>query len=141
MQWLETGYWNAYLLVQDKYGHGFQNPIVAYWDALSSEYSPSKAVALQLVLATVVVGAVLVHALIRRAKLERLDGLLLMWAVAAWIFPLVVSTISIQRAHAALLPVAILVARLPGWLLYPLIALAMFTAVVVETAFLYGSLV
>jgi hypothetical protein len=52
-----------------------------------------------------------------------------------------VSTVSIQRAHVALLPIAILVARLPGWLLYPFVALAMFTAVVVETAFLYGSLV
>src|SRR6185295_2536221 len=40
-QWLETGRWNAYLLVQKKYDHDWQSPLAATWDLLMRHGGPT----------------------------------------------------------------------------------------------------
>lgn len=145
VQRLETGRWNAYLLVQDKYGHGLQDPLRAAWEALSGDGGTSAgggvAIALQSALALMVVVAVLVQAAARRGALQRTDGLLLLWSVGALVLPFALSGISPQRAHAALLPAAVLVGRLPPRVAYPIVACAVVVAIAMEAAFLYGSVV
>lgn len=139
---LETGRWDAYQLVQEKYGHEWQSPLAATWHALTTvSYAGGVAISAQTALVTVAVVAVLVHAVVRRRTLDRTDGLLLLWAAATWLVPLSQSVVALQRAQAALLPLAVLVARLPRPVLIPLAATAIPVAVLMEVAFLRGTVV
>jgi hypothetical protein len=141
-QRLETGRWNAYYLVQEKYGHEWQSPLAAWWHAITTvSGAGAAAIAVQTALVTVALGAVLVHAVARRRTLDRTDELLLLWAVGTWVVPLSQSVVALQRTQAALLPLAVLVARLPRRVLVPLAASAIPVAVLMEVAFLRGTVV
>lgn len=144
-QRVETGHWDAYFLVQDKYHHTLQNPIAATRDSLhpllhGSPFELIKAPAFQTAVVTAALVAVLVHAFIRRSALDRSDGLLLTWAIATWALPLSQAAVSIQRSQAALLPLAILLRRLPKPLLYALVAAAVPVAIAMEKLFLEGKI-
>jgi hypothetical protein len=141
-QRVETGRWNAFLLIQEKYAaeRGSQNPLVATWDVLRDGLQNlgdgiSVAVALQTAFVTIVLALVLIHAFRRRRSLDRADSLLLLWALATWALPLSQS-VSVQRGQAALLPLAILVARLPSRLAWSLVVAAAAIAVWMESYFL-----
>jgi hypothetical protein len=145
VQRLETGSWNAYFLVQDKYHHMLQNPIVATWRALTpivdrSPFTLAQAPVLQTALVTGTLVLVLAHAALRHRSLDRLDGLLLLWALATWAFPWSQSHVSHQRGEAALLPLAILVARLPWPVSLAIAAAAAAIALPMEKLFLDGVL-
>lgn len=145
-QRLETGHWDAYLLVQDKYHHTLQNPFAATHGLIlplqhGSPFVLSKAPALQTVVVTFALLAVLAHAVARRRSLDRLDVLLLLWAIATWVFPLMQANLSVQRSQAALLPLALLAQRLPKPLLFTLVAVAAAVALAMEKLFLQGVLV
>lgn len=146
-QWIDTGRWNAYFLVQEKYDHDVQNPVAATWRALeplvTGPFTIFDVVALQTAIVTLTVVLVLAHAAVRlrERRLERLDVLLLLWLLATWLFPLSQSNLSIQRSHAALVPMAILVARLPRTLLVPLAIAAVPVAVLVQKLFLDRAIV
>jgi hypothetical protein len=145
-QRLETGRWDAYLLVQDKYHHTLQDPFTATYDALrplwhGSPFALARAPALQTALVTLVLLSVLAHAVVRRRTLGRLDGLLLLWAIAIWAIPLMQANLSLQRSQAALLPLALLVYRLPKPLIFTLAVAAAAVAVAMEKLFLQGALV
>ena len=144
-QRIETGHWNAYFLVQDKYHHSLQNPIAATRDSLrplvhGSPFALLTAPAFQTAVVTAALLAVLVHTLLHRRTADRLDGLLIMWALATWALPLSQAAVSIQRSQAALLPLAILLRRLPRPLLFALIAAAVPVAVAMEKLFLQGKI-
>jgi hypothetical protein len=144
-QRFETGRWNAYFLVQDKYHHMLQNPIVATWHALTpivdrSPFALSQAPTLQTALVTATLLLILVHAALRHESLDSLDALLLLWALATWALPWSQSNVSHQRGEAALLPLAILVARLPWPLSVALAAAAVAIALPMEKLFLDGVL-
>jgi hypothetical protein len=145
VQDLETGRWNAYLLVQEKYGHELGNPLRSAWEALSGGGGTSAgggvAIALQSALVLMVVVAVASQAATRRGSFGRADGLIIVWSFAALLLPLTLSDVSLQRAHAALLPIAVLVARLPPAAAYPIVAVTVVVAIAMEAAFLYGSVV
>lgn len=80
------------------------------------------------------------HALLRRRSLARLDGLVLLWALATWALPLSQGAVSIQRSQAALLPLAILVHRLPRPVALVLVAACVPVAILMELLFLDGKL-
>ena len=145
VQRLETGRWNAYFLVQDKYHHMLQVPFVAAWDAIApivdrSPFTLEQAPVLETTLVTGTLVVILVHAAFRHASLDRLDALLLLWAVATWAFPWSQSNLSNQRGEAALLPLAILVARLPWPVSLAIAAGAAAIALPMEKLFLDGVL-
>jgi hypothetical protein len=145
-QQLETGHWNAYLLIQDHYHHNLQNPIAATRDALrpllhGSPFELAQAPALQTLLVTVAFAAVLVQWALRRQVVDAADDLVLLWAVATWALPLSQAAVSVQRSQAALLPLAVLVRRLPKPLLVALILAAIPVAVAMEKLFLEGKIV
>ena len=145
VQRLETGHWDAFFLVQGKYEHESQNPLVATWDMIAGgarnvSQGIAVAVALQTAVVTIVLAVVLVHAFLRRRSLDRLDSLILLWAVATWALPLSQSAVSAQRGQATLLPVAVLVARLPPRLAWALALAAAAIAVWMEKYFLDSTL-
>jgi drug/metabolite transporter (DMT)-like permease len=145
-QQLETGHWDAYLLVQRKYHHDLQNPIAATRDSLrplvhGSPFELAKAPAAQTAVVTLALLAVLVYAALRRRSRDQYDGLLLLWAVVTWAMPLSQAAVSIQRSQAALLPLAVLVRRLPRPLVIALVVAAVAVAVAMEKLFLQGKIV
>jgi hypothetical protein len=147
VQRLDTGHWDAFFLIEEKYEvlHGSQNPFVATWDVLRGGVQNlaegiAVVVALQTALVTVVLALVLVHAFRRRRSLDRADSLLLIWAVATWALPLS-QAFSVQRGQAALLPLAVLVARLPSRLAWSLAVAAAAIAAWMEYYFLDGTLI
>jgi hypothetical protein len=145
-QLLETGRWNAYILVQDHYHHTLQNPFVAAWssfhlDALrSSPFALASTPAIQSLLVLGVLLAVAVSAVVRRRSLDRLDALVMLWAVATWLFPLTQANLSQQRGQVALLPLTLLVRKLPPALLVVLVIASAVIAIAMEKLFLQGVL-
>ena len=78
-----------------------------------SAFHLSGAPALQSLLVALVLVCVLADRLLRRVPAASLDTLIALWALAAWLVPHVWANVSVYRGEAALLPVAVLVARLP----------------------------
>jgi hypothetical protein len=144
-QKLETGHWDAYLLVQNRYGHAFQNPAVATWHSLhpllhGTPFQYVKGPALQTAVVTAAMLAVLAYAMVRR-RFEPTAGLLALWAVVVWLFPLTQTALSLQRSQAALLPAAVLLLPLARPLQIVLICVALAAAVAIEYLFLHGVIV
>ena len=146
-QAVETGHWNAYFLVQKNYKHHFLNPIATTRDSLRPlvDWSPFElhrfGPALQTALVTAALVAVVVNAFVPRGALDRADALLLLFAVVTWVAPLSQSYVSLQRSQAALLPLAVLLRRLPRPLVIALAVVAVAVAVVMERLFLQGKIV
>jgi hypothetical protein len=119
VQRAETGRWNAFFLIQDKYAaqRASSDPFVTFWDVSRAgirhfSHGLNVVVALQTLFVTVVLLLLLVQAWTHRRSAPRGDALLLLWSLPAWVLPFSQS-ISVQRGQAALLPMAALVARLP----------------------------
>ncbi len=118
-QRVETGYWNAFFLAQRYWQHHLRDPFAAALDAargldhgrLLQSYH---AIGLQTLLVTFVLVCVLVELIARHRTATRLDWLVALWAIATWVMALVQTGVSIWRGEAALLPIAILVRRLPA---------------------------
>jgi hypothetical protein len=141
----ETGHWDAYFLVQNKYGHGFHDPFKTLWDGIhplfqGSLWTIDNAPAAQTLFITVVLIAVLVHAVLRRATWTRLDLLLVIWAVITWAFPLTQANVSLYRSQAALLPLALLVRLLPRPILFLTAGTALWLSVPMAQLFLQSKL-
>ena len=135
----DVGRWDAYFLAQRKYHHHLQAPLMPAVHALGVLIhrplgSASAATAFQTLLVTVVL-VTLVWAAARGRPLAGPDGLLLLWAVVAWVAANVESGVSTYRAEATLLPLALLVRRLPVPLVGAFTAAA--AAVVVWTTALF----
>jgi hypothetical protein len=139
-QRLETGRWNAYFLVQRKYGHHLRDPFAAVAGAdralrhgrLLQGYH---AIAIQTLLVTFVLLCVLVELVLRRGPTARFDALVALWAASTWCVALGQTNVSIWRGEAALLPMAILVRRLPTSLAAAITAAAF--VVMLEMTHLY----
>lgn len=145
-QWLETGHWDAYVLIQQKYGHHAQDPlrsVEAAWRVVrhGSHFQLANAPALQTLLVTLVLGCVLVELIVRRGPTLRTDALVALWALAAWAVPLAETSSSAYRGEAALLPIALLVRRLPRPLGLALATVAGVLAVAMTKLYLRNILV
>jgi hypothetical protein len=145
-QALETGRWNAFFLVQEKYQRikGSENPFVVTWDAISRAIEHSSGVVVVVGVQTALVTLVLLVVTARwiwnwRTR-ESADSMLLLWGAAAWALPLSQSW-SIQRGQAVLLPMSVLVARLPPRVAWPLACAAIGIAVWMEWSFLDWTLI
>jgi hypothetical protein len=118
-QWLETGHWNAYLLAQRKYDHRLQDPfhVIVHARHRVFDHGPiftlTKSLALQTLLVSFVLLCVLIELVIRRGPFAGADALVAIWAVMAWAMPISETNVATYRGEAALLPLALLVRRLP----------------------------
>jgi hypothetical protein len=118
-QWLETGRWNAYLLVQRKYQHRLEDPFQAVVHAghrvfdHGPFFTMAKSIALETLLVSLVLSCVLIELAVRRGATAGPDALVAIWAVMAWAMPIAETNVATYRGEAALLPLALLVRRLP----------------------------
>lgn len=155
---VSTGHWNAYLLVQDKYGHGLNPP----WETLRATLRPlvgadgftaATAAAWQTLLVAVLVALTLAGttaALLRDGGRHGETGRgearaalpVALFVGAAWLMPLVVgSGVSLYRSEAALLPAVLLLRLFPRDVAAVLLTLALPLAYVMAQLFFTGRLV
>jgi hypothetical protein len=143
-QRLELGRWNAYLLVQRKYGHVLEQPFAQLENALSilHHHSPfavttiipvQKTFGITTVTAdeTILVAIVLacgLAAIALRRSFDRFSLLLAIWAIGFWVIPQLQSEVQSYRIDAGLLPFALFLPRLPR----PLVVLFVLLAVAVS---------
>ncbi|HUZ15554.1 MAG TPA: hypothetical protein VMU72_05180 [Gaiellaceae bacterium] len=118
VQAIQVGRWDAFFLVQDKYGHSLRDPLApAVHAALGlSSWPPGNLISvtdLQALLVALVLGLVLVELIVRRETATRLDVLVALWLVASWLFVHSKSGVSVYRSEITILPAALLVRRLP----------------------------
>jgi hypothetical protein len=113
-----VGHWDAYFLVQEKYGHRLTEPLAPAVHAVRTLFGASSpslldALSLETLLVDVVVAAVVIVVVRRRAIQPGAELLFLLWAIAAWAVPESTTHLSGNRGDAALLPIALLVGMLP----------------------------
>jgi hypothetical protein len=145
-QQLETGHWNAFFLVQEKYEalHGSQNPFVTTWNVIRGGIeNPGSGIGLvvasQTVLVTLVLALVVIRAIRDHQPFDSVDTLVLVWALTTWV--MLFQAFSLYRGQAALLPVAVLVARLPAKVAWPLATASAGIAIWLERYFLDSTLI
>lgn len=102
----------------------------------SAPFSVGNVPALQTLVVSGVLGCVLVSLALRRRHAERTDLLIALWAVATWLIPASTTGLTVQRSQAALLPIALLVGRLPRRVAAVLIVLAIAVSIPTEVAYL-----
>jgi hypothetical protein len=134
-QRLQTGRWSAFFDVQSQYGTGVHDPIGVTWNSVlivlraDHPFSHYHAGELQTLIVGLILVAVVVHYLVRARGATRVDHLLVLWAIVTWAFPATQANVSLWRSNAALMPLAVLVARLPR----PLLAAAVIAAAAIAS--------
>lgn len=112
------GRWDAFLLVQAKYGHAVNNPLDTIWaiwgDFRSLRGNQEKFVAAaQSLLTGVVVLGLFGMLLMRIRQAACVEWLAAMQVGVFWLFPLIIGpSVSLTRAEANLLPLVVLAAPL-----------------------------
>lgn len=117
VQQIETGRWNAYLLTQAKYGHSLINPVViigrAFSQAWKAPLGHAGVPALQTLFVTFVLICVGAAVALRRGPNTRFDVLIIIWALVVWLELFAETNLHNYRGVAGLLPLAVLLSRLP----------------------------
>jgi hypothetical protein len=127
MQQIVTNHWNAFFLVQAKYGHGIHDPLLViprFWEDLRRNYANFREVArpAQSLLICAMVPTLLAFLLRHRREITRIEWLAAIQVCLFWIFPLIMGTgVYFPRAEATLLPLTLLTVRLPGALQLPIL--------------------
>lgn len=145
VQQIETRHWNAYLLTQAKYGHHLTSPVVTIADAFNTATRAplglANAPALQTLFITFVLICVGAAVAIRRGPSTRFDVLIIIWAVVVWVELYVETDVDAYRGAAGLLPLAVLVPRLPRLLAAVIAVAAIVIAVPMATLYFRGVLI
>jgi hypothetical protein len=146
VQAVQVGHADAYLLVQEKYGHGLRDPLgpvinAAYAVVRRSPFDLASAPDVQTLFVALVLACVLVELAVRRASATRADVLVGLWAALTWTVPNLETNLSIYRSQAALLPLSLLVRRLPRPMIAVAIAVAVWLSISMTQLFLHGRLI
>jgi hypothetical protein len=140
-----VGHWNAYFLLQETYEHDLRNPLTPTRQAIESLFGSAPFSLLNMKnLESLLVGATLVsvsvYTLVRRRQRAEWEVLIVLWAIATWLIPHATTHVDLSRAEAALLPLAILVARLPGVVAGSIVVAAIALSVPLEVSYLQGKI-
>jgi hypothetical protein len=145
VQQVETRHWNAYLLTQAKYGHHPISPVVtiahAFTTATHTPLGLANVPGLQTLFITFVLICVGATVAIRRGPNTRFDVLIIIWAVVVWIELYVETDVDAYRGVAGLLPLAVLVPRLPRQLAAAIAVAAILIALPMATLYFRGVLI
>lgn len=121
--WAETGRWNSYFMIQAKYQHGIHFPWTQLWPAIESAFraAPTGVAgikAAEAVVVTAICLSLLIAVAIRTARgfADRWEHLLMLFVLVFWLFPLTQANVSYWRTDTMLLPAALLIVRMRGWL-------------------------
>src|SRR5262249_9786494 len=145
VQGIQTGRFSAYFDVERTYDHGLHDPVGAITNALilwhrSQSFESEHVKALQTLFLTAVLAAVLTNTAVRARRVAPVDLLFCLWAVVTWAVPLTQGNISVQRSQIALMPLAVLVARLPRPLLVTAVVSTAAISVPLARLYFAGSL-
>jgi hypothetical protein len=144
VQQVETRHWNAYLLTQAKYEHRLTSPaaivIHAFAQAVQTPLGLANAQGVQTLFITFVLICVAVAVAIRRGPSVRFDVLVVIWAVAVWLALYAETDLHAYRGVAGLLPLAVLLPRLPRLLAAAIAVAAILIAIPMTTLYLRGVL-
>jgi hypothetical protein len=116
---VSVGRWNAFFLVQAKYGHGLHNPAVTLYEQVMGMWRSTDPRKWNFLPQIVVVAAMVVTAVVWGAatwkKRPAVDRMLVIFAGLFWIFPLALGLGVVPlRPAACLMPMAALTRRLPA---------------------------
>jgi hypothetical protein len=137
LHWWQVGIWDAFFAIQGAYGHTLSNPLATWWLDVKEVFTPpwqgiGEGPHLQTLLVGVWATGVLAWA--ARHK-ERGTGLLALYVLAFWAFPLAMGAgVSIYRSESTLLPGVLLMRGLPR------LALALTLGAAVCVAWMMGRL-
>lgn len=144
VQQIETGRWNAYLLTQAKYGHRLIDPAVTIGHAFRQAWQAPLALAgvpaLQTLFITFVLICVGAAVAIRRGPDMRFEVLIVIWALVVWLELFAETNLHNYRGVAGLLPLAVLLPRLPRLLSVAIAVAAILLAVPMATLYFRGVL-
>ena len=140
-----VGHWNAWFMVQGKYGHGLQDPFSALWYHLTS-WGPGgdlpRAAAAQTGLLLLIVCIAATVVVRDRRLLSTAEWGCVAMTAAFWLVPLMLGgELSLYRAEALVAPVVVLVARAPQRVIAVLIPLAAAVAFAMARLFFDGILI
>lgn len=142
VQQVETRHWNAYLLTQAKYGHHLSSPAATVAHAVTAATHTPLALAnvpaVQNLFITFVLVCVAAAVAIRRGPNTRFDVLIIIWAVVVWADLYAETEVDAYRGVAALLPLAVLLPRLPRLLAVAITVGAVLIAVPMVTLYFRG---
>ena len=145
VQRVQTGAWDAYFKVQDKYHHDLVFPLSAWVDAARPAFEGAKGYAampaVQAALVGVLVIVATIGAVVLRRRLDPLDWLALGATLALWLFPLTQEEVHLYRSDALLIPLVLVVRRLPWPLQVAAVGSAALLSVGMVEAFLTNALV
>jgi hypothetical protein len=146
VQRVETGRWNAFFLVQSQWDHSLRDPLEGVADAWhrvghGSLLQTYHAIGFQTLLVVVVFVCVAVELIVRRGPTTRFDALVLLLAIGTWLMAFSQRDMSVWRSEAALLPLALLVRRLPATLAVAITAAAFATMLALMRIYFRGYLI
>jgi hypothetical protein len=131
--WAQTGRADAFLLVQERYAHGFHMPFDTVIHRVMPLFSPplrlTEVVGAMVAFQVVLVVAIAQDMARRRRSATPGEWLLLAATLVLFLFPLTQANVGIYRTSACLLPAAPLVARLSRPLAWGVCACAVVLAV------------
>jgi hypothetical protein len=144
-QWLEVGRWNAYLLVQEKYHHHLMQPFSTFGEAVhtlehQSPFALASATRVQTLLVTTMLACGIAAVAWRRPR-QQIDLLVAIWATMSWLFSESQSHVQGYRVETALLPLALLVRRLPTAVVLIFTAIAIAVAIPLADLYFRGQLI
>ena len=137
---LEVGVWTAYFKVQSHYHHTAQDPFSAWWQKVdrllqSGVHGLASVPDLEGAFVGLLLLVLIAHTAWRRREATALECLALLLAIAVWLFPLSLGDVDVYRSDALLIPLALLVRRLPLALGVPVVGIAVALSVPMAEAF------
>ena len=141
LQWVQTGVWNAFFLVQSKYAYSPRLPFEAWQSSLllllTHWPNPDGADA-QTIFVAAMCMLMFVY-FIKRQSVKRLDVLLMSFTLIYWLVPITLGgKLSLYRAEATLLPGVPLARRVPWPILAALVCIAIRLSWKMARAFFAG---
>lgn len=144
-QYFSVGRWDAFFRVQEKYHYGLHNPLITLWGQVKSILvSPVSAnpQSYQSLFVTLMLLCALWSLFRNRSKIARMDILASSYCGLFWLFPMILGGgLSIYRAESLLLPVVILLRRLPDWALLLFVTMGVILQFQLSALFFRGSLI
>jgi len=142
---LATGQWDGYFGVQARFHHGIHFPLGNWLDISRPRTTGlggiSIFLAFQSWLTTVMVLAAVVVTWLRRREAAAVEWLFVLYGLAFWLIPLMQNVVAYYRTDALLVPIVVVLARLPLAVAGALLAAATVVSAGMTLAFMQGVLV
>ncbi len=125
LQWSQTGSWGGFFKVQSQFNYGTNLPTERLFDVARPIFDTGLELGsvprLHTVLAAVTVVSIVSVCLVQWRKLDPKESWVVLATAALWLFPLTLGgQASLYRIESVLLPVVILLPRMPVWFRFAL---------------------